>query len=104
MRQSDANPLIVGDNWPSKGVGRLLIDVFLTRIYNASLLFHRKTLLEEYESSRVPEHVSLSIFALASLYVETSYILDFLISNLLNYLQLLPRRVGGTPHAGRQHI
>ncbi len=57
--------------WPSRDVGRLLIEVFLTRIYNAPLLFHRKTLLEEYDSLRVPDHVCMSVFALASLYVLT---------------------------------
>jgi hypothetical protein len=60
--------------WPPRHVGRLLIDVFLTNIYNAHLLFHRQTLLEDYDSSKVPDHVCMSIFSLASLYVVSAMI------------------------------
>lgn len=56
---------------PSPEVAILLFEIYFSRLYNASLLFHKKSLLSDYAANRVPDFVALSVFALASMYVYT---------------------------------
>jgi hypothetical protein len=51
---------------PSPEVAVFLFEIYFSRVYNASLLFHKKKLLSEYFADQVPDFVALSIFALAS--------------------------------------
>ena len=54
---------------PSSEVAIFLIEIYFSRVYNAHLIFHKKTFLSDYAANRVPDFVALSIFALASMYV-----------------------------------
>ncbi|KAF8849285.1 hypothetical protein BDZ45DRAFT_238620 [Acephala macrosclerotiorum] len=54
---------------PSSEVAIFLIEIFFSRLYNASLLFHKATFLSDYHANKVPDFVALSIYALASIYV-----------------------------------
>ncbi len=51
---------------PSPEVAVFLFEIYFSRLYNASLLFHKKIFLSEYFANQVPDFVALSIFALAS--------------------------------------
>jgi len=51
---------------PSPEVAVFLFEIYFSRVYNASLLFHKKTFLSDYFANQVPDFVALSIFALAS--------------------------------------
>ena len=42
-----------------------LIDVYYANVYNASLLLHKRTLLEAVAASTVPHHVVLGVCAFA---------------------------------------
>ncbi|KAL5315282.1 hypothetical protein ACEPPN_016149 [Leptodophora sp. 'Broadleaf-Isolate-01'] len=59
---------------PSPEVALFLIDIFFSRLYNASLLFHKATFLSDYHANKVPDFVALSIFALASIFLGASQI------------------------------
>jgi hypothetical protein len=52
---------------PSSEVAVFLFEIYFSRIYTASLLFHKKKFLSEYTAGSVPDFVALSIFALASM-------------------------------------
>ncbi|KAH7323447.1 hypothetical protein BKA65DRAFT_510823 [Rhexocercosporidium sp. MPI-PUGE-AT-0058] len=57
---------------PSPEVAIFLIDIFFSRLYNATLLFHKATFLSDYHANKVPDFVTLSIFALASIFLGAS--------------------------------
>lgn len=70
--QLPAQPLLTTSGvtfWPSPEVAVLLFEVYFSRLYNASLLFHKETFLSEYAANRIPDFVALSIFTLASMHV-----------------------------------
>jgi Fungal specific transcription factor domain len=46
-----------------------LIEIYFSRVYNASLLFHKPRFLYDWATNTVPDFVSLSMFALASIYL-----------------------------------
>jgi hypothetical protein len=52
---------------PSPEVARLLIEMYFTRVYNATLLFHKETFLSEYAANKLPNFVTHAVFALASM-------------------------------------
>jgi hypothetical protein len=54
---------------PTPEVARILIDIYFSHLYNASLLFHKPTFLSDYAANKVPDFIILSIFALGSLLV-----------------------------------
>jgi hypothetical protein len=54
---------------PSPEVAVFLIEIYFSRMYNACLLFHKKTFLSDYAANRIPDFVALSIFAFASMCV-----------------------------------
>ncbi|PVH73068.1 hypothetical protein DL98DRAFT_608552 [Cadophora sp. DSE1049] len=66
------NSVLKRTTLPSPEVAVFLIDVFFSRLYNASLLFHKATFLSEYHANKVPDFVTLSIFALASIFLGAS--------------------------------
>ena len=47
----------------------VLIELYFRHILHSSLLFHKRTFLKDYEEGRIPEFVTLSILALATVYV-----------------------------------
>lgn len=55
-------------SFPSKELALELIDTYFDHVYNATLLFHRQTLISDYLAGKVPGCVALSIFALAAKY------------------------------------
>jgi hypothetical protein len=54
---------------PSYEVAIFLIEIYFSRVYNANLLFHKRSFLSDLAVNRVPGFVALSVFALASMYV-----------------------------------
>jgi hypothetical protein len=60
-------PLSKRATMPSPEVAMLLVEIFFTRVYNASLLFHKETFLSDFAANRVPGFVSTCMFALASM-------------------------------------
>jgi hypothetical protein len=52
---------------PEFEIGLLLLEVYFSRVWTASLLFDHRSIVEKYRAAAVPEHILLSIFALASL-------------------------------------
>jgi hypothetical protein len=54
--------------FPSKELALDLIDAYFDHVYNATLLFHKQTLISDYLAGQVPDCVALSIFALAAKY------------------------------------
>ena len=57
------------NNGLSRTQRQFLIDVYFTHMYNAWLLFHRPTLLENIDAGLVLPHVLVSIYATATVYV-----------------------------------
>jgi hypothetical protein len=53
-------------SFPSKKLALTLIDTYFDHVYNATLLFHKQTLISDYLAGKVPDCVALSIFALAA--------------------------------------
>lgn len=56
-----------GSRLPSRAVGLSLLEIYFSRIYNASLLFFKPVLFQEYIEGKLPDHLLKGIFALASL-------------------------------------
>jgi hypothetical protein len=54
---------------PDLEIGLLLIEVYFTRVFTASLLYDHKAFVESYRAGTLPKHILLSTFALASLCV-----------------------------------
>jgi hypothetical protein len=52
---------------PSRAVGLSLLEIYFGRIYNASLLFFKPVLFQEYIEGKLPDCLLKGIFALASL-------------------------------------
>jgi hypothetical protein len=46
----------------------LLIGIYFSRHWNAELMIHKPSFTSDYLDNKVPDFVSLSIFALASKY------------------------------------
>lgn len=52
---------------PEFEIGLMLIEVFFSRVWTASLLFDHRSFVEDYRAANLPDHVLLSVFALSSL-------------------------------------
>ena len=52
---------------PSRAVGLALLEIYFGRIYNASLLFCKPVLFQEYIEEKLPGYLLKGLFALASL-------------------------------------
>lgn len=56
-------------SFPSRELALALIDAYFIYVYNATLLFHKHSLVSDYLAGKIPDYVALSIFALAAMYV-----------------------------------
>lgn len=56
---------------PSRAIGLSLLEVYFTRIYNASLLFYKPFLFQSYLDGKLPDILLKAIFALSTLYVRS---------------------------------
>jgi hypothetical protein len=52
---------------PPRAAGLSLLEVYFDRVYNASLLFFKPVLFQEYVEGKLPDYLLKAIFALASL-------------------------------------
>lgn len=62
---SDADQLPL----PPRALGLSLLEIYFSRIYNASLLFCKPVLFQQYLDGKLPRVLLKGIFALATLYV-----------------------------------
>lgn len=62
---SDQPPL------PPTALGLSLLELYFTRVYNASLLFYRPVLLQQYIEGELHGALVRALFALATLYGAT---------------------------------
>jgi hypothetical protein len=54
---------------PPAALGLSLLEIYFARIYNASLLFHKPVLFQQYLEGRIHGALLRALFALATLYV-----------------------------------
>jgi hypothetical protein len=54
---------------PEREIGLLLIEVYFSRMFSASLLYNHKEFVECYCAGTLPKHILLSAFAISSLCV-----------------------------------
>ncbi|KAB8227374.1 uncharacterized protein BDW43DRAFT_247250 [Aspergillus alliaceus] len=54
---------------PPRALGLSLLDIYFTRIYNASVLFCKSTLFQQYLDEKVPGVLLKALFALATLFL-----------------------------------
>ncbi|OAL56102.1 hypothetical protein IQ07DRAFT_676294 [Pyrenochaeta sp. DS3sAY3a] len=54
---------------PPRAAGLSLLEIFFDRVYNASLLFFKPIIFQEYVQDMLPEYLLKAIFALASLFL-----------------------------------
>lgn len=57
---------------PSRAIGLSLLEIYFTRIYNASLLFYKPLLFQDYLNGNLSGILLKAIFALSTLYVPRS--------------------------------
>jgi hypothetical protein len=67
VRTHPLQTILQRTTFPSSEVAVFLFEIYFSRLYNASLLFHKEKFLSEYTAGSVPDFVTLSIFALASM-------------------------------------
>ena len=60
-------PTLWKTTFPSSEVTAFLFEIYFSRLYHASLLFHKQKFLSDYAAGNVPDFVALSIFALGSM-------------------------------------
>lgn len=54
---------------PPRAIGLALLEIYFSRVYNASLLFHKRIVFQEYLGGKLPDFLVKAIFALATLCV-----------------------------------
>lgn len=54
---------------PEREIGLLLIEVYFSRVFSASLLYNHREFVECYCAGTLPKHILLSTFAVSSLCV-----------------------------------
>jgi hypothetical protein len=54
---------------PPRAIGLALLEIYFSRVYNASFLFHKRIVFQEYLTEKLPDFLVKAIFALATLYV-----------------------------------
>jgi len=67
------NAVLTRTTLPTREVAIFLIEIFFSHLYNATLLFHKASFLSDYHANKVPDFLTLSIYALASMYVSWSH-------------------------------
>lgn len=66
--ESSEKDVVVNDvAVPTSELALFLFEIYFERLYNASLLFHKASLVADYIHRRTPKYVSFSIFALATM-------------------------------------
>ena len=58
---------------PPTALGLSLLEIYFARIYNASLLFYKPILFQQYLEGRLHGALLKAIFALATLYVPATF-------------------------------
>ena len=69
-------------NMPSSEVAMFLIEIYFARMYNAHYLFHKETFISDFTANKVPDFISMAIFASASVYVSFPILQLIVASNL----------------------
>jgi hypothetical protein len=59
----------IGPPLPSRAIGLSLLEIYFTRIYNASLLFYKPLLFKNYLDGNLPDVLLKAMFALSTLYI-----------------------------------
>jgi hypothetical protein len=59
---------------PPTDVALFIIEIYFSHVSNAALMFHKPTFNSDYVNNKVPDFLSLSIFALASMYKPSRFI------------------------------
>lgn len=54
---------------PPTALGLSLLEIYFARIYNASLLFHKPILFQQYLEGKIHGALVRALFALATLYI-----------------------------------
>lgn len=54
---------------PPTALGLSLLEIYFARIYNASLLFHKPILFQDYLEGKIHGALLRALFALATLYI-----------------------------------
>jgi hypothetical protein len=67
LPNSPLQPKLRKTTFPSSEVTAFLFEIYFSRLYNASLLFHKEKFLSDYAAGSVPDFVALSMFALGSM-------------------------------------
>lgn len=62
---------------PPTALGLSLLEIYFARIYNASLLFHKPVLFQEYLEGKIHGALLRALFALATLYISLHAIGEF---------------------------
>ena len=75
-----------GPPLPPRAIGLALLEIYFSRVYNASLLFHKRIILQEYLRGKLPGFLVKAIFALATLYVISTYPEDFFANGIYSFL------------------
>ena len=86
---------------PSRAIGLSLLEVYFTRIYNASLLFYKPLLFQNYLDGKLPDVLLKTIFALSTLYVPPLTCISE--SRLKLYLRFLSPSNEGDQESPIQH-
>ncbi len=58
---------------PPTSLGLALLEIYFARMYNASILFHKPLLFQQYIEGKVHRALLRTLFALATLYVPPRY-------------------------------
>jgi hypothetical protein len=70
--REESDPTVDQPALPPRALGLSLLEIYYTRLYNASLLFCKPILFQEYLDGKLPGFFLKALFALATLYVLTS--------------------------------
>ncbi|OQV05672.1 Fungal specific transcription factor domain-containing protein isoform 2 [Cladophialophora immunda] len=67
--QQQLNHNVHDDLFPSSEMAMFLIEVYFSRAYNATLLYHKERFVSHWIRRRLPSFIALSIFATASIFL-----------------------------------
>ncbi|OGM44855.1 hypothetical protein ABOM_006113 [Aspergillus bombycis] len=76
---------------PPRALGLALLDIYYTRIYNASVLFCKPILFQQYLDGKIPEVLLKALFALATLAKVQLLVRDWTSSSITQNLDSLQR-------------
>jgi hypothetical protein len=80
LSTTDSCPVPDQPPLPPTALGLSLLEIFFSRIYNASLLFHKPILFQQYLTGEIHGALLKALLALATLYV-LFYVFDALFSS-----------------------